>query len=577
MGSRSRWLHELSIRNLGVIEEASLSFGPGFNVITGETGAGKTMVLTGLNLIAGVRADSDLIRRGSERLSASLIISLDDEITGELGNLINEHFPEIEENTLILQRSVSSDGRSKAVIGSDPATLSVLQRFADEFFVIHGQSTNHKLVNEDDQLALLDKTEIECQEVLRAYRSSLQNFTERSRELSELKRALDSREREISNAERFIQDFERVRPLQDEWLEGQVRISRLDSVEDLRIGLDQALAALTDESHGVIANFHVAIKSLDHLSLKDQMFSDVVSRLRSAHLEVNEVVRDLQSESDGLEAEPGELDRLRERRSTLKQFLQRHRHEVAVELSESEALNALIELLPRKKALFVDLQQSDTRVAELLALVDSERAELQTRAQELTEVRKRAAEKLSTNVNAELKNLGLIRAVFSVAFQSDNGNGFGRSGADQVRFLFAAHEGEKPLPLNKGTSGGELSRVMLAIELALSDHREIGTLIFDEIDAGIGGETGLIIGERLSRLAKNFQVIVITHLAQVASWADRHFRIEKNESDEIVLSSVTEVTGEDRVREIARMLSGQSHSAVALDHARDLLEHAQKR
>jgi DNA repair protein RecN (Recombination protein N) len=225
----------------------------------------------------------------------------------------------------------------------------------------------------------------------------------------------------------------------------------------------------------------------------------------------------------------------------------------------------------------VDLQQSDTRVAELLALVDSERAELQTRAQELTEVRKRAAEKLSTNVNAELKNLGLIRAVFSVAFQSDNGNGFGRSGADQVRFLFAAHEGEKPLPLNKGTSGGELSRVMLAIELALSDHREIGTLIFDEIDAGIGGETGLIIGERLSRLAKNFQVIVITHLAQVASWADRHFRIEKNESDEIVLSSVTEVTGEDRVREIARMLSGQSHSAVALDHARDLLEHAQKR
>ncbi|MGA0865954.1 MAG: DNA repair protein RecN [Candidatus Nanopelagicaceae bacterium] len=576
MGSRSRQLHELSIRNLGVIEEASLSFGPGFNVITGETGAGKTMVLTGLNLIAGGRSDIDLVRRGSERLSASLIISLDQAISGDLGNLINEHSPEIDENSLILQRSVSSDGRSKAVIGSNPATLSLLQRFADELFVIHGQSTNHKLVDEDYQLSLLDRREIECQEALRKYQSSLQSFTERNRELSELKKALESREREITNTERFIQDLERVRPLQDEWLEGEARISRLDSVEELRTALDQALAALTDESQGVIANFYVAIKSLDHLSLKDQSFADAISRLRSAHLEVNEVVRDLRRESDGLEAEPGELDRLRERRSILKQYLQRNRHEVPADLSESEALDALIELLPKKKALLEDLQQSDTKVAELIALVESERSELQNRAQELTSVRKRASERLAASVNAELKNLGLIRAVFTGAFQSDYENTLGRNGADRVHFLFSAHEGEKPLPLNKGASGGELSRVMLAIELALSDHREIGTLIFDEIDAGIGGETGLIIGERLSRLAKHFQVIVITHLAQVASWADRHFRIEKNESDEIVLSSVVEVSGEERVREIARMLSGQSQSAVALDHARDLLEHAQK-
>ena len=576
MESRSRQIEELSIRNIGVIEQASLSLGPGFNVLTGETGAGKTMVLTGLNLISGARADTDLIRRGSDRLAVSVAISLKDPIEGELGDLIDEHSPDMDENSLILQRSVSSDGRSKAIIGSNPATLSLLQRFADELFVIHGQSTNHKLVQASYQLELLDRTKSECQGVLLSYREALDDFESHRDSLVSLQEALKDRDREIENTERLIRDLERVCPQPGEWIEGDSRILRLDSVEEIRSALANTLISLADESQGALTNLHQSIRNLDSISGRDETFEGLKAQLRSAELDIDEVVRAVQKELDELFAEPGELDRLRERRSVLRQLLQRYRHEIASNLPDAEALDALLELLPAKKALLADLNHSDMRLAEISAEVEAKRTIVQEWGERLSAARRGAAEALTKVVNEELRELGLARAAFSVSLETTRTSEFGKSGMDQVEFLFAAHEGERALPLHKGASGGELSRVMLGIELALADQREVGTLIFDEIDAGIGGETGLIIGERISELAKRFQVIVITHLAQVAVWADRHFRIEKDDKEEVVLSSLQEVRGEERVSEIARMLSGQSSSAVALDHARELLKHAQK-
>lgn len=576
MGSRSRRIDELTIRNIGVIEQASLSLGPGFNVITGETGAGKTMVLTGLNLIAGARSDAELIRRGSDRLSVTTLFSFTDEISGELKDLITEYSPEVEENALMLQRSVSIDGRSKAIIGSDPSTVSLLERFAREFFVIHGQSTNHKLVDEVYQLELLDRAGAECREALLLYREALDQFNQKNNDLEALRDALKDREREIANAKRFIQEMERTQPIPGEWLECESRILRLDSVEEIREAVTTSLALLTDDSQGVVTMLHQAMRSLDHIQLKASTFESYSALLRSAQIDINEVVTDLQQELAAVDAEPGELNRLRERKTTLRQFLQRNRDEVPGGLADMDALDALIDLLPRKKALLDDLEQSDLRLAEIESVVELERLNLQTWSERLTKARASAAEVLSKAVNEELRRLGLLRATFSVAFLSSKETHFTRNGVDHIQFLFAAHDGDKGLPLNKGASGGELSRVMLAIELALAEHREIGTIIFDEIDAGIGGETGLIIGERIAQLANHFQIIVITHLAQVAVWADRHYRIEKNDNEEIVLSSVTEVSGEERVVEIARMLSGQSDSAVALEHAQELLEHAQK-
>lgn len=574
MASRSRWIAELAIRNIGVIDQAALSLGPGFNVITGETGAGKTMVLTGLNLLSGIRADADLIRHGTERLSASALVRIEDEPTGSLSELIAEHSPEIEEGSLILQRIVSREGKGKAVVGADPTTVSVLSAFAEEVFAIHGQGTNHRILDSGYQLQLLDRTDEDLIHAREKYVERLNSWRSGARELKEFENALKDKDREIAALTKFLADLEKVKPREDEWGEIELRVRKLDSVEDLRIAFEGALTALDDEGSGAVIRTASALRSLESFRAGDQSLSDYVSRLRATQIELREIAAELSGELTSLEVEPGELDRLRERLAGLKQFLQRHRHEIDAELSDGEAINYLISSASERRALLRSLQGGEDEIAVLRSEVERRYREVVLAADELSSRRKSAATALVRRVNEELAGLGLDRAHFAVEMRE--GKEFTASGSDSAEFLFASHTQGKPLPLNKGASGGELSRVMLAIELALAEHREVGTLIFDEIDAGIGGEAGLVIGERLARLAKHFQIVVITHLAQVAVWADRHFRIEKEANDEIVLSSVTEVVGDERVTEIARMLSGQSDSGVAQKHARELLEHAQR-
>jgi DNA repair protein RecN (Recombination protein N) len=574
VASKLRKIRELSIRNIGVIDQASLELGAGLNVITGETGAGKTMVLTGLNLITGTRSDVDLIREGCDRLSASVLLSLEPDPAGVLGDLLAQHDPTVEQGSLLLQRSITRDGRSKAIIGSDPSTLSLLQQFASEFFVIHGQSTNHKLLDRSYQMELLDRTSDEVGAALESYRSNLLRFKERERELKDLRSALDHREREIAKLSQFIDEMDRQQLIAGEWRENEIKINRLDSVEEIRSAIAGALNGLDDEADGAVGKIQSAIRSLDQFKAEDDTYRGYGARLRNAQIEINEIVVELRREIESLDVDPGELDLLRERRASLKRFLQRHRSEAPEVLEESEALDHLLSLLPKRKALLADLQGSDQRLDQLVNEVEVERERVQLAAETVTRERGLAAQLLSEKVNLELRELGLGRASFVISIAGDPSGSLGKDGVDRVEFLFSSHESGKPLPLNKGASGGELSRVMLAIELAFADHREIGTLIFDEIDAGIGGEAGLIIGERISRLARFFQIIVITHLAQVAVWADRHFRIEKDEDDRIVFSSVSEVSDEERVSEIARMLSGQSGLDVAKEHARELLKHA---
>lgn len=572
MANRSRAITELAIRNIGVIDQAVLPLGPGFNVITGETGAGKTMVLTGLNLLSGARADADLVRHGAERLSVSASVSFDQRSEGSLADLISDHSPEIEDGSLLLQRSISREGKGKAVVGSDPTTVSVLSSFAAEFFAIHGQGTNHRILDHGYQLQLLDRTSERATEAHRLYSLKLEEWRTRSRELKEFEKALKDKDREIASLTKFLSDLDKVKPLADEWEEINQRIRRLDSVEDLRLAFSGAVSALDDENEGAIIRSVSALRSLEAFKESDDAFRDYISRLRAARIELQEIAAELSGELATLEVEPGELDRLRERLAALKHFLQRYRTEVDSDLSDPDAMRSLIAMGEERRILLRSLQQGDDQIDILRTEVERSLRELTRSANELTNQRRIAASDLSTKVNVELAGLGLKRSRFSIELKT--GTEFTSLGADAVEFLFTAHDQGKPLPLSKGASGGELSRVMLAIELALAEHREVGTLVFDEIDAGIGGEAGLIIGERLARLAKHFQIIVITHLAQVAVWAERHFRIEKEANDQIVLSSVTEVHGDQRVIEIARMLSGQSDSDVAQKHARELLKHA---
>lgn len=576
MARKPRELRELSIRNVGVIEESTIAFGSGFNVITGETGAGKTMVLTGLSLISGQRADSDLIRQGKDRLVVSAQVAMEDPPTGRLKELIDEHDPEVEDGGLLLQRTLSREGRGKALIGSDPCTASVLGEFAQEFFTIHGQSTNHQLINQRYQLSLLDQSNADVPVSLKLFREALNLFREKKAEITALKKALIDRESEIAAINRFIADHVRVKPKTDEWVEIEERIQRLDSVEEFLEVFRETAAALGDESDGAIVRVSNALRSLEKSNNPDRSMTEMIDRLRQALIEIKDVNEEVHSQLEDIEVEPGEIDRLRERRATLKQFIQRYSSEVDEGSDVNESLNQLIELLPEKERLLKDLDSGDHRLGELERELSLLHASMIDASLHLRSARKDAASLLERSVSAELQQLGLAGARFVVHIEELSNDQISNDGADLIEFLFSAHPNGALLPLHKGISGGELSRVMLAIELALVESREVGTLIFDEIDAGIGGEIGLVIGERISRLAKRYQVLVITHLAQVAVWANNHFRIEKSSGGSFVLSSVQEVEGEERISEIARMLSGQSDLPAARTHAIELLKHAGK-
>ncbi len=576
MARKPRELRELSIRNVGVIEESTIAFGSGFNVITGETGAGKTMVLTGLSLISGQRADSDLIRQGKDRLVVSLQVAMEDPATGRLKELIDEHDPEVEDGGLLLQRTLSREGRGKALIGSDPCTASVLGEFAQEFFTIHGQSTNHHLINQRYQLSLLDQSNANVPVSLKLFREALNLFREKKAEITALKMALVDRESEIAAINRFIADHVRVKPKTDEWIEIEERIQRLDSVEEFLEVFRETTLALGDENDGAIVRVSSALRSLEKSNNPDRSMTEMIDRLRQALIEIKDVNEEVHSQLEDVEVEPGEIDRLRERRATLKQFIQRYSGEVDEGSDTNKSLNQLTELLPEKERLLKDLDSGDHRLGELESELSLLHASMIDASLHLRSARKDAASLLERSVNAELQELGLAGARFVVHFEELSNDQISNDGADLIEFLFSAHPNGALLPLHKGISGGELSRVMLAIELALVESREVGTLIFDEIDAGIGGEIGLVIGERISRLAKRYQVLVITHLAQVAVWANNHFRIEKSSGGSFVLSSVQEVEGEERISEIARMLSGQSDLPAARTHAIELLKHAGK-
>ena len=576
MAHKPRQLREISIRNIGVIEEATLNFGPGFTVITGETGAGKTMVLTGLNLLAGSRSDTDLIRSGKDRLSVAASVGIGSPVKGKLKGLLEEHDPEVEDDSLLLQRVITREGRGKAAIGADPATVGLLADFASEFFTIHGQSTNIKLAESEHQLALLDQSSGGISEQRLVFREALTRWRDRMREISTLRRALQDRDSQIASLEKFISDIERIKLIPDEWVDIEERIKRLDSVEEYRVAFATAVAAIDDETLGAITQLGVGSRALEPVKGGDRNLTEIYERMRLAMVDLRDVVAELSTQLDQFEVEPGELDRLRERRAALRQFLNRQQVFHTTGSTENESLNELLESIDEQKELLKGLRDGDDRLAEM----ERECSALESRALEsaidLRRERKKAAKSLEKFINEELANLGLKGSRFSINFTELPKEKIGSEGVDEIEFLFSAHQGGTPLPLSKGISGGELSRVMLAIELALVEERDVGALIFDEIDSGIGGETGLLIGERISRLARRYQVIVITHLAQVAAWADSHFRIEKNEDGDFVLSSIVKLDHDERVLEIARMLSGQSDLEAARIHARELLKHAGK-
>ena len=560
-------IESISINDLGVISQAELPLGKGLTVVTGETGAGKTMVVTALGLLLGQRADTTRVRSGAEAawVEGRFVVDGIDQVTTTISDVGGF----VEDGSVILSRHVPASGSSKAVVGGRAAPVAILQEIAEHLVVVHGQSDQVRLTSESAQRDALDRFGgSELQAALSSYRQVYDKWREASSRLHKFDEDADWALAETARLKDALDAIERVRPLPGEDESLRALSERLQNTEELRSQVSLAKQALSGDSADIdvkdaVALVDEAIRAVEKVSGTDPALVTPLETLKELGFRLGDVVVELSGYLTSLDGEAGmDLEDVMQRRSALTELTRQFGPTVDDVLAfEEDAAKKLLEL-----------DRSDTARAELSEEVSALHAQMVTHSSTLTALREKAATAISDAVTAELQALAMPDARFVVEVgQKPEPTQFG---ADQVRFLLAPHSGSDPRPLGKGASGGELSRVMLALEVVIASADAVPTYIFDEVDAGVGGASALEIGKRLQALAQHAQVIVVTHLAQVACFANNHVTVEKDRTGEFTRSSVKVLDTDGRVVELARMLGGDSSSESAVEHAREMLERA---
>ena len=565
-GLQKSALRELTIRSLGVTDSAEVDFKDGLTVITGETGAGKTMVLTALNLILGSKSDVDFVRSGDDRLVVSGKFNIGD----TLRKIVEEAGGFVEDGDVIINRSVTTQGKSKISLGGAVTTTSQVSELAQELVEIHAQSSSARLSKPAVQLNLLDSYG-DYQDSAAKYSDKFIEFNLIRKRVADLTSQLKVRDFEIAKLTGFVDDFAKIAPKKGELDQIENEITKLGAVEELNAGLIQALGIISGEDESPTAALGLTKKILEKLKGKDSELDSLIEKYSELIYEFSENSSDLERYLAGLGADPARFDYLQNRKSELNGLLKKYGEGSDRESAYENLLIAGDEASSRLE----DLQGGDSKLAELRDESLACFGKLQELGLNLSASRLSVAKKLSTAITSEMVLLAMPNAKISVQVTTSDGSkpeNFSATGLDEVLFLFTSHTDGKLLPLSKAASGGELSRVMLSIEVVLAKNSPVGTYIFDEVDAGVGGKAAIEVGKRLALLAQNSQVIVVTHLAQVASWADNHFVVSKNESGSVTQSNILEVSGADRRKEIARLLSGQEDSKTAQEHAGELLD-----
>jgi DNA repair protein RecN (Recombination protein N) len=568
------FLEEISIRNLGIIEESHLELSTGLNVLTGETGAGKTMILTALNLVLGGKSDSALVRHGSDRLTAAATFAVATEIDEELNAALDENDAAVEDERIIFSRSVTAEGKSKALCNGTTVPASVLSDLSQYLIEIHGQSANTQLVKASRQRELLDRFGgNSISSALNLYLESYQSYLELKARIASMKSASSMRDREIAELEDFLESWSKIKATRGEFAATADEISRLSSVEDLRIAAAGGSEAISDEESGALTALGAAKRFLENGKGRDSKLDAITEQISESFYILDEAARDLSSYLSSLEADPDRLNFLQERKAALTAFVKKWG-------SGSDPDEVMVELAARAKSgreSIADLKGGDERISELEAELATIKKELITRAKKLSSARHSAAQELSKAVSEELTHLSMPHTELVIDIETPDFSGvlkesdFTNNGCDEISISIKAHPTAAKVPIGKGASGGEMSRIMLALEVVIAKTHPVGTYIFDEVDAGVGGKAAIEVGRRLHLLAQTSQVIVVTHLPQVAAWADTHFRVEKRSDGLIVESGVEKLGDEQRVEEIARMLAGLEDSSSALEHAAELL------
>jgi DNA repair protein RecN (Recombination protein N) len=568
-------IEEIRISSLGVIEESVLELGPGLNVVTGETGAGKTMLVTALGLLLGARADAGAVRSGAKGARVEGIVAVGDVVS----NRVDGFGGTVEDGTVVLARQVSAEGRSRAFLGGAGVPVAALQELADHLVAVHGQSDQHRLLRPEAQRDAVDGfAGAEVAALRRAYAGAHTLLKQVETELAEVVGAARERAREADVLRLGLTEIEAADPQPGEDVRLAQEEERLGFADTLRAAAELAREALSSDTDtpDALGTVGAATRALDAAREHDPEAGLLADRIAEISYLLADAAADVASYASGLESDPARLATVSERRATLTALTRKY----------GESVDDVLAWARVSAGRLVDLDSSESRAAELRNRRTELRAELAELAARLSKARSDAAAALSKAVSTELSALAMPDAEVEIRIgRTPSPDGleidgetwrFTSSGIDQVDILLAANAGSEARALGKGASGGELSRVMLAIEVVLAGTSPVPTFVFDEVDAGVGGKAAVEIGRRLAALARSSQVLVVTHLPQVAAFADRHVVVAKSSDGSITTSGLEVLDDEGRVRELSRMLAGLEASETAMAHAQELLEVAQQ-
>ena len=549
-------LETLRISNYALIDDLEVDFRAGFNVLTGETGAGKSIIVHALNLVLGARASSDTVRQGADKARVDAVFRLNAP-SRRLRRLLKNQDVDLEDGVLILSRVVTAEGRSRAHICGNVVPLSVLAAIGDELVDLHGQHEHQSLLKPDRQLELMDAfagTESAAQDVAAT--------VSRLRELEDQVAALETEDREQARRIEFRRfevdeiDAAGLTPGEEEDLKG--RRNLVTNAERIFTLASHARTVLYEgEEASAVNAIDAALNDLDELVSIDARFQPLANQLLGARTEVEELATDLRAQTENLEFDPEELERLNERLALIGDLRRKY----------GGSVDGILEYRDTALEEIDAFESRDQRLAELRLERDAMRASAEQAARDLSKKRRVAARRLDRRVTAALQKLGMKGGQFETRCEPIN---LGPNGIDQIQFFLTANPGEKVKPLRQVASGGEVSRIMLALKAVFAEADRIPTLIFDEIDAGVGGHTAKNVARELRGLAKSHQTICVTHIPQIAAAAQAHYRVMKSTRKGRSVTAMKHVDGDARVEELARLLDG-SVSDVSLEHARALL------
>ena len=561
-------LEDLTIKDFAIIDAVTIEFSKGFTVLSGETGAGKSILIGAMSFLLGGKAEVSQIRAGCREASVSGTFWLDSGENSEAVNWLNEHSIELENDRVLLRRFIRENGKSGAWIGSTPVTRADLVEFSSYLVDIHGQHEHQSLMKVPEHRKFLDSRAgivAEVQDFTALYTS----LVEKRKLLAQLNSNDADRERKIEMYSFAVQEIADAKLTQDEDIKLEEEESRLSSYEKLYADIETIRKALDGEDSSILSVLKKIRRDSQHASDLDKTLSDLDARLESSFYELSDLSSEFDNYASKLVYDPAKLEQIQDRLSLIYNLKKKYAS------SQSAPLQEVFDYFDNAQKMLEQLDSGANNKAELESQISDLEKKVYLSARNISAKRRETADKLSLEIEEILKSLGMPGTKFAVSINEKPGNDIeqkcGPYGFDNIEFLISANPGSPLQPLAKIASGGELSRVMLAIKTIFSQNDPVQTLVFDEIDTGIGGEIAVAVGHHMKNLAKNKQIFCITHLASIAVYADNQIKIEKGVVEGRTSSNVHQVTGEERVSEIARMLSGDVSSQASLEHARSML------